>query len=491
MSANASRHQRDFHIAPMLDVSTPEFRNFIRILSKRAILWTEMVVDETIIYSNNLDYHLAHEEHLKPIICQIGGRNSEYCGQATSIVEKYGYEEVNLNIDCPSSRVSGERKFGAILMKDSQSAYNVVSSMNQNAKNMKISVKTRTGIELEDGEILDTLSHLISFIGELRKCGCRKFYIHARKCVIGGLTPAQNRLVPPLNYPRVYELCKHFPDCDFVLNGGIPGLAAAKRICDGMELDSELCHSNSNGYGNGNGNLHTYEQHTVPCQLCKISNGSCIEPPIKTPTNLTGIMIGRACMENPAMFWDIDRYFYGETSNPCQTRREALDKYCMYLEQTYPRRCCDNDDRVTSRIPSPTNVQKFVNSGGCDICKCFYGQGIPIDGLLLGQQQIGKQQQQQKIKITSRVIDRSLRPALGIFFGLRSSKAFRRECDRLSRDKIIRNCGPAFILRKALSVMPSEALDQPFAKTEMLPDENIPLHVGPVVDGCKTKGCRV
>lgn len=433
-----------------------------------------MVVDETIIYSKHLDYHLAYEEHLKPIICQIGGRDPGYCGQVTSIVEGYGYEEVNLNIDCPSSRVSGERKFGAILMKDSQTAYNVVSCMSKSTQRMKISVKTRIGIELEDGEILDTLSHLIDFIGKLRKCGCRTFYIHARKCVIGGLTPAQNRLVPPLNYPRVYELCNHFPDCDFVLNGGIPGLAAAKRLCDGGRIESE---ESFHKYHN---RLH--QSHSVPCKVCKISNGSCIEPPMKTPSNLTGVMVGRACMENPAMFWDIDRYFYGEASNPCQTRREALDKYCNYLEQTYPRRCCDNDDRVTLRIPAP-HVQMFVSSGGCEICKCFYGDGIPVNGL--EHQEVCKQE---KVKITSRVIDRSLRPILGIFFGLYSSKVFRRECDRLSRDKRVRNCGPAFILRKALSVMPSELLDQPFTKTEMLCDENIPLHVGPILDGCK--GCR-
>lgn len=440
---------------------------------------------------------------MKPIICQIGGRDPGYCGQATSIVEGYGYEEVNLNIDCPSSRVSGERKFGAILMKDCQTAYDVVSSMNENVQRMKISVKTRIGIELEDGEILNSLSHLIGFIGELRKCGCRTFYIHARKCVIGGLTPAQNRVIPPLNYPRVYELCNHFPDCEFVLNGGIPGLAAAKRICDGTTRREESVDDSYNYLQQFNGEedkedhhhhhydyYHSTRKHGVPCKVCNVSNGSCIEPPLKAPSNLTGVMVGRACMENPAMFWDIDRYFYGEPSNPCQTRREALDRYCMYLEETYPRRCCDDDDRVTSRIPSP-RVKMFVSRGGCDICKCVYGDGIPLqqEGELV--EKVKKKlssKQNNQVKITSRVIDRSLRPILGIFFGLRHSKVFKRECDKLSRDKVVRNCGPAFILRKALSVMPSELLDQPFTKTEMLCDENIPLHVGPILDGC-SKGC--
>jgi len=473
----STNQQKDFHIAPMLDVSTPEFMNFFRILSKRAILWTEMIVDETIMHTNDVDSHLAYSPHLSPIICQIGGRNPEFCGKATSIVESYEYDEVNLNIDCPSSRVSGKRKFGAILMKDAETANEVVATMNENVKNIPISVKTRVGIECEDGEILDTMDHLIGFIDDLRKRGCKKFYIHARKCVIGGLTPAQNRLVPPLNYPRAYRLCHRFPDCEFILNGGIPGLAAAKLICDGIqmprgkkeseELETKSCEN---------------KEHKVPCGICNVSNGSCTTPPTIAPPNLTGVMLGRACMENPAMFWDIDKYFYGASSNPCQTRRDALIQYCEYLETVYPRRCCDNDERVTSRIPSP-KVEMNVNSGGCPICSCTYKPAPNVKTEQLND--IAQPSSKAKIKITSRVVDRSLRPILGIFFGLRKSKQFRRECDKLSRDKTIRNCGPGFILRQVLLAMPSEILDQPFTKTEDLTDADVPLHVGPILDSCK------
>lgn len=464
---------KDLHIAPMLDVSKPEFHNLFRILSTRCILWTEMVVDETIMYSDDLDHHLAiSSPHLHPIVCQIGGRSVKQCSEATKIVRQYKYSEINLNVDCPSSRVSGKRLFGAILMSNDQkeTCYDVVTAMKQSSlctveesgeervdesstgvPNIPISVKTRVGIETEDGMCLDSLEHIVEFIGRLRECGCRKFVIHARKCVIGGLTPTQNRLVPPLNYPRVYELCRLFPDCEFVINGGIPGLKAAKEIVYGVD---ENC---------------SHRHHQVPCKTCNARNGSCTAPPTKNQPlpNLKGCMIGRACMENPSMFWDIDRYFYGMEKNPCRNRREVLEKYCVYLEKTYPRRCCDSDERITRRIPAP-HIR--LPEGGCEICSKFYGSCNPekIENNLEGQE-----------KISSRVIDRSLKPILGILFGRPKSRLFRRQCDVLSRDKRTRNCGPAYIIREAMSSLPQTLIDEDFIKTEDLNDDDVPLHISP------------
>ena len=465
--------QKELHIAPMLDVSLMEFHHLYRILSKRVTLWTEMVVDETVMYTNDLDHHMGIScQSLHPIICQIGGRSPKYCAEATKAVRRYGYKEVNLNIDCPSSRVSGKRQFGAILMakKHQQACYDVIRAMKDSSEcNLKeietldegkshdaiitptipISVKTRVGIETEDGICCDDLEYLSDFIDNLRKCGCKRFVIHARKCVIGGLTPAENRLVPPLNYPRFYSLCRRFPDCKFVINGGIPGLEVARKLCYGDEQVNDVDH------------------HSVPCKKCNVLNGSCTAPQTKSnvPQNLVGCMIGRACMDNPSMFWDIDRYFYGMEKNPCNNRREVLEKYCEYIEKTYPRRCSDSDERVTRRFPAPS---VHIAKGGCHICKEFYGHeriyfstadDIPT------------------IKISSRVVDRSLKPIQGIFFGLPKSKLFRRECDRLSRNKEVRNCGPGYIIRKALTVMPDEILDENFTKTEDLID--IPSHVSP------------
>ena len=454
---------KEFHIAPMLDVSKPEFLNFMRILTKRAILWTEMVVDETLYYSDDCDSHLAHEPNLNPIVCQIGGRTTKYCAKATEmIVSKYNYDEVNLNIDCPSGRVSGKRKFGAILMHDKETAFAMVNAMKENNSNIRvpISVKTRVGIELDDGSVFDTADHLFEFIGELRNRGCRRFVIHARKCVIGGLSPAQNRLVPPLNYPRVYELCHRFPDCDFILNGGIPGLKVAREILSRKSI-SEI----KNNY------------HNVPCSICNVANGSCTRYPGETPANLRGVMLGRAAIDSPAMFWDVDRYFYGEPTNSTKNRKEVLLKYCDYLDRIYPRRCCDNDDRITSSMFEPTISRN--GEAGCDICRAFCKH---VNGVSLSNDEVRacdrnvENKESRKIKITSRVIDRSLKPVLNIFFGLRHSKTFRRECEKLSRDKVIRNCGPSYILKLAMSVMPEEILTQPFQKTEDIDDKFLPLH---------------
>lgn len=435
-SDGADNTQKDLHIAPMLDVSTIEFLNFFRILTKRTVLWTEMVVDETLIHTQNLDRHLPYSPHLSPIVIQIGGINPLDSGKATRIVESFGYDEVNLNIDCPSNRVSG-KKFGAILMSTPENASAIVSSMNDSVQRIPISVKTRVGIELENGDIYDSFEHMVSFISKLRKEGCRKFVIHARKCILGGLSPAQNRLFPPLNYPMVYELCEHFPDCEFVLNGGIPGLKKARLLCYGESSNDNI------------------SDHSVPCNQCCASNGSCVANPGSNIKNLKGCMIGRAAMENPCMFWDVDRYFYGERRNPCINRRNLLNSYCEYLEKTYPRQC---------------SVARGLT--GCNICNDMYDTLQPNED-------ISNSIESCEIKIPSGIIDRSLKPVLGVFYNKPMSKAYRKECDRLSRDKKVRNCGPGYILRKAFSIMPNELLDEPFIFTEDLNDDDIPVYHGP------------
>jgi tRNA-dihydrouridine synthase A len=441
---------KDLHIAPMLDVSTVEFLNFFRILTKRAVLWTEMVVDETVMHTKELNRHLPYAPDLNPIVVQIGGIKHIDSGKATKlIVESFGYDQVNLNIDCPSNRVCG-KQFGAILMHQSENARQIVSAMKRNAQNVPISVKTRVGIELESGESFDTLDYLVEFISKLRQEGCYKYVIHARKCILGGLSPSQNRLIPPLNYDRVYKLCKSFPDCEFVINGGIPGLKKAKRLCYGHRpVEEPSC---SISYSDSNRKLHA-----VPCELCGASNGSCVVEPLDDIPNLRGCMIGRAAMENPCMFWDVDRYFYGEETNPCQNRRELLDSYCKYLEFTYPRQCCSNNSYRT---------------GGCIVCKDIYGNGE-------SGQSIRSCDVNTATLIPSGIVDRSLKPVLGVFFNRPMSKSFRRECDKLSRDLRIRNCGPGYILRKAFSIMPNEILDEPFVFTEDILDSDVPVHVGP------------
>ena len=187
------RGSKELHIAPMLNYSTREFRQLMRILSKHLTLWTEMVVDETVAHSPNLDEHLAYDESQHPIVCQIGGNSPELCGEATSIVmERYGYDEINLNIDCPSERVSGKREFGACLMKKAELAKQIIAEMQANAplSESRVSVKSRIGVDE-----WDDLEFAADFIRTLQPV-CSRFYLHARKCVLGGLMNArQNRSV--------------------------------------------------------------------------------------------------------------------------------------------------------------------------------------------------------------------------------------------------------------------------------------------------------
>ncbi|KAL3938753.1 MAG: hypothetical protein SGBAC_006403 [Bacillariaceae sp.] len=483
---------KELHIAPMIDVSTPEFHHLFRILSKRVILWTAMHVDETLVFTDCVDQHLElATPELHPIICQIGGRTPEYAIKASQMIQdRYGYDEINLNIDCPSNRVSGKRCFGAILMADphKDTAYAMVEAMakgvkstevsdkvgdvdedhklgettdttNPHAKSIAISVKTRVGCETPDGICLDTIEHLISFVRNLRQHGCHRFYIHARKCVIGGLSPIQNRIVPPLNYPRVYEVCHEFPDCEFVLNGGIAGLQAAKEVCQGISQAEYDEQQNSTMY------------HST--------NGSCTTPPIgNAPSNLVGCMLGRACMEHPAMFHDVDRFWYGEPSNPCQNRRQVLEQYMVYLEKAYPRRCSDDQDNlVTSRILLSSQPFPFRTTKHCPIChsgcaannKSENSEQLPL--------QLMDQRIEQPTKIITRVMDRSFKPILGMFFGLPKSKFYRKELERLSRDTKLRNCGPSYVLKCVLESLPDELLDQHFVLTEDM--TNIPVHHAP------------
>lgn len=486
----------EIHIAPMLHYSTQEFLHFMRILTKRAILWTEMVVEDTIIFNkNNLNQFLgsrADVSNLSPIVCQIGGRHPEWIGECTKIVEDHGYSGINLNVDCPSVRVSGKGQFGAILMHQKHISSEVVKAMNSNSKRIPISVKTRTGIELSIDEIYDTFDHLIGYIERLRQNGCHKFIIHARKCVIGGLSPAQNRLVPPLNYPRVYDLCREFPDCEFIINGGIPGLKAAKELHQGLEKS------------------RSEDKHTIPCYQCGASNGSCVHPPtFPGIPNMKGAMLGRACIDNPAMFWDVDRYIFGDLTNPCQNRRQLLEKYCAFLERRYPRRCCDDfsqEKEVTTCYKVAEESIHPTNEGGCSICDFIYrpskqknrrslnslsspfkpcdvSNEVPIKiyvcSLDRGQLRQKEKKSQPKILISSVVMDRSIKPVLGIFFGKAKAKLFRHELHCFARDLTNRNCGPGFAIRKAMLLMPAHALDEPFTKTEDLTHKDLTVHHSP------------
>jgi tRNA-dihydrouridine synthase A len=447
---------KELHIAPMMNVSNHEFRCFMRLLTKRAVLWTAMVTDEVIYYAardhNQSDKkglpateHLYYDRSVEPpIVCQIGGTQPPMTAVAAQVVQAYGYDQVNLNMGCPSNRVSG-RQCGAILMKQSSRAVELVTTVKENVSTLPVSVKCRVGVD-----DCDDFDFLADWIQQLQEAGCRKFILHARKCLLRGLSPSQNRSVPPLNYPIVYSLCERFPECDFWINGGITSLPAAKAlVIDGVR------------------NMHpsTHVHHAVPCVLCQAPNGSCTVPPLAPPPNLRGCMLGRASMDQPALFWDVDRYFYGSATNPSQTRRQVLDQYKARLQQLYPRRCCDEDERKTIRLPAP---QVTHTRPHCVLCgngeerstkEHYSGGGETVTArppLVVVA----------KAKITHSIMERSLKPVRNLFYNLPGHAAFRRACDDLGHNMTIRNCGPAFALQQALLVVPAENLDRAFEPTQ-------------------------
>jgi tRNA-dihydrouridine synthase A len=453
---------KSLHIAPMLDVSGREFRQLIRILSSRAVLWTEMVVDTTIIHTQEIDYHLDYErENSHPIVCQIGGNDAELIRKASKPILDYDYSELNVNFDCPSDRVAGKRQFGAVLMTQPDIAESVVLGMLEaticctgdespdsaaHDELRPISVKCRIGVD-----DIDTLDDLVALIGRLRN-HCRVFYVHARKAILGGLlNPAQNRSIPPLNYPRVYQICRLFPDCDFYINGGIKDLKAAKDICYGRPNGSE-------SYGKSHG--------TIPCLACGFQNGSCVAPlsTEEVPCNLRGCMLGRIAIDNPCILWDIDRYFYGEESNPSSTRREIFEKYCKYIGRVYPRRCCDQDPRVTSKITHPKDFDFEYDA--CQLCADLQPTYSNMNGSISVAPPSELFGNSAQVKIATIVVDRCIKPINGIFYGLPKAKLFRQEINRLARDLKVRNCGPAALISRALRVVPDELLDQELIASE-------------------------
>ena len=433
-----------------------------------------MVVAETLRHCDPKEYdqHLAHDEG-HPIVCQIGGNVPAEAAHATKLVQQYGFDRIDLNAECPSDRVTGRREFGAALMKDIDTAVEMVRVMVETADNerMPVSVKTRIGVDDED-----SMEFLLFYIGRLVDAGCRRFIIHSRKVYTKGLSPAQNRAVPPLNYQRVYALCEAFPQCDFWLNGGIKSLVDARKVAYG----SGVCGVDTNANA----------KHGPPCEACNQPYGSCIAPsPHLSPDNLKGVMVGRLAMDNPCALADVDRYMFGEEQNPCQTRRELIERYAHWIEKMYPRRCCDDDPTVTlGRVVGGSPKITRVRSS-CSVCKEYYettakekndidtggeenqdvcNTSTANDSQFTMSQRRHKRHTQKSpgSKMVSSVIDRPLKPVLGVFAGLPGNARFRREIHRLGRDMNVRNCGPGYVLRKAMECVKPEILDAEFVNCD-------------------------
>ncbi len=206
-------------VAPMMDWTDRHCRYFHRQLNASALLYTEMVTTGAVIHGDR-DHLLGFDPAEHPVALQLGGSEPEELARAARIGVEHGYDEINLNVGCPSERVQ-KGSFGACLMKEPALVRDCMSAMRE-AVDLPVTVKTRIGVDEHDSE-----AFLQDFIATVAESGVRTFIVHARKAWLKGLSPKQNREIPPLAYDRVYRLGEAFPELNFVLNGGLTEVEAA------------------------------------------------------------------------------------------------------------------------------------------------------------------------------------------------------------------------------------------------------------------------
>lgn len=300
-----------------MEVTYRDFRYFMRLLTRRTQLWTEMVVDDTVLHNlepEKCDRFLGYRDVEHPIVCQLGGSDPQKLQEVAKVVERYGYDEVNLNVGCPSSRVATKGEFGCSLMKRKEHVRDCIHAMSR-AVQIPVTVKCRLGVDE-----FDSAEFTRDFVREVAAGGCKHFYMHARKAWLKGLSPAQNRSIPPLHYPRVLDLCKEYPDLHFSINGGINDIGHARALLGfpGERLTGESQELISSAWG------------------WPGSDGVERQGPMGAlPANFQGVMIGRGAMNTPCMLWDVDHTIYGDETPKSMTRRELLESYKSYLQEVH------------------------------------------------------------------------------------------------------------------------------------------------------------
>jgi len=263
---------RKLSIAPMMDHTDRHFRYFMRIISPHALLYTEMITTGALIHGDRQRF-LQHHADEYPLVIQLGGSEADDLVTCAVIAEEAGFNEVNLNVGCPSDRVQSGR-FGACLMAEPELVAEGVAKMSQHV-DIPVTVKTRIGIDDKD-----SYEELTAFIDCVKQAGCNTFIIHARKAWLNGLSPKENREVPPLQYETVYQLKKDFPELEFVINGGFTTQDAI---------------------------MEQYE---------------CID----------GVMIGRAAYQNPYLLAELEHELF-RTETPLPSRKEILERFMEYVQQ--------------------------------------------------------------------------------------------------------------------------------------------------------------
>ncbi|WP_375676256.1 MULTISPECIES: tRNA dihydrouridine(20/20a) synthase DusA [unclassified Bartonella] len=227
-----------FAVAPMLDWTDRHCRFFYRLLTKKALLYTEMMVADAVIHGVR-EQLLAFSDKERPVALQLGGADPKKLAEAARIAEDFGYNEINLNVGCPSNRVQAG-VFGACLMLHPDIVANAVEAIKREVT-IPVTVKCRIGVDEQDEELaLDLLAN------QVWNAGCDALWIHARKAWLQGLSPKENRNIPPLNYERVYKLKRKYPHKFIGINGGIKSIDEIKEhltFCDSVMVGRQVYHN--------------------------------------------------------------------------------------------------------------------------------------------------------------------------------------------------------------------------------------------------------
>lgn len=270
-------HARRLSVAPMMDWTDRHDRYFLRRLTKHALLYTEMVTTGALLHGD-VARHLEHHLDEQPLALQLGGSNPRDLAACARMAEDWGYAEVNLNAGCPSDRVQ-EGRFGACLMAEPALVADSVAAMTA-ATALPITVKTRIGIDEQEG-----YDFLRFFLDPVVEAGCRTVIIHARKAWLSGLSPKENREIPPLHYPVVHRLKQDCPDLTVILNGGITSLD---------EAEAHLAH-------------------------------------------VDGVMLGRAAYQTPYVLAEADRRIFGDKHTTVPSRFAVAEAMLPYLKDLHAR----------------------------------------------------------------------------------------------------------------------------------------------------------
>jgi tRNA-dihydrouridine synthase A len=263
---------RRLSVAPMMDWTDRHCRHFHRLISQYTWLYTEMVTTGALVYGD-VERHLRFNEEEHPVALQLGGSDPKDLATSARLGEKWGYDEINLNCGCPSPRVQ-KGAFGACLMSEPELVRDCVKAM-KDAVQIDVTVKHRIGIDHEE-----SYDFVRDFVGTVAEAGCTTFVVHARNAILKGLSPKENREIPPLKYEYAYQLKKDFPQFEILINGGIRTLE---------EIDTHLQH-------------------------------------------VDGVMLGREAYHNPYLMAAFDQRYYGASAAP-RSRQQVLEAMMPYIEQ--------------------------------------------------------------------------------------------------------------------------------------------------------------